>query len=179
MPKTTKPTLHREAKRHELDDVRLKMETTNLLQPVDPEKFCAAAVAFNAAGAAARVADAARTPIATVGLEGTPVDILDKPLNSAITAAAKTLIGLGVKDPAPYVWRLTTLQSLLEGSIDLFKEFVVVDGEKFRVAAAVMNGAAVARLTNEDLDSPGAFDVQDLLRAAREYERALPPAAVF
>ncbi len=145
--------------------------------PVDPDKFYAAAATFNAAYAESP-ANAGGKPIAHLTLDGQPIALMDVPFNRAVMAVKKALRRLGVDDAVAYLWRLTALQSLLEDDTNQFGDLVVGDASgHHRIAPGLMHAAAVVKLTDKDPDRPGAFDPEDLLQAAREYEHKNPSAA--
>lgn len=183
MPKITKRTLRRQAKRlgsagdaastaapySPAGSPTLSMNWISS-DPVDPDKFCAAAASFNEAGATAPP-DSGGTPLASLNIDGRSMSLMDVPLNRALMAAKKILRGLGVDDCTAYFWRLTNLMDVVSGPHEGFGDLILKDATGHRVAAGVIYAAAVAKLSDADPERPKAFDMDDLLATALAYEQ--------
>ena len=176
MPKITKRTLRRDAKRREQGNALPFPMNLIAAEPVDPDKFCAAAAAWSEA-AESVPAEAGSVPIAHLELDGQPYSIMDVPFNLVMSAAKEKLRMLGVDDCSAYLWRISTLQVMLEESPHRFGDLIVEEASgRYRIADGVIYAAALAKLTNDDPERPGAFDMDDLVSQARRYEQAHPAA---
>src|SRR6185369_5875116 len=102
-----------------------------------------------------------------LNVDGQSMALMDVPLNRGLMAAKKVLLGLGVDDCTPYLWRLTNLLEVVKGPHEGFGDLIVKDATSYRIAVSLVYAAAVAKLSDADPERPKDFDMDDLLATAR------------